>query len=166
MRALKLRRKLMHTMLNAGLYFTEPIFLSFLSAASNPPKKKSLDKSKIWMPKFSGCFNSCWFCWNLSTKSTASQTPCSLDSSSSSSSKCVLPLRSKTIPQLWFLSFLSFRLFHLIKQRFLCCGFCCSMREDVYLVVKAYAAKKETLSPQAQRFVDRLVTLFLLLLLS
>lgn len=59
---------------------------------------------------------------------------------------------------------LSFRLFHLMKQRFLCCGFCCSMREDVYLVVKAYAAKKETLSPQAQRFVDRLVTLFLLLL--
>ncbi|CAM6010102.1 unnamed protein product [Sphagnum balticum] len=33
----------------------------------------------------------------------------------------------------------------------------CSMREDVYLVVKAYAAKKETLSPQAQRFVDRLI---------
>jgi thimet oligopeptidase len=52
---------------------------------------------------------------------------------------------------------LSFRLFHLIKQRFLCCGFCCSLREDVYLAVKAYAAKKETLSPQAQRFVDRLI---------
>lgn len=94
MRALKLRRKLMHTILNAGLYFTEPIFLSFLGAASKPTKKKSLDKSKISMPKFSGC-------WNLSTKPTASQTPHFLDSSSSSSlSKCVLPLRSKTIPQL------------------------------------------------------------------
>jgi thimet oligopeptidase len=33
----------------------------------------------------------------------------------------------------------------------------CSLREDVYLAVKAYAAKKETLSPQAQRFVDRLI---------
>ncbi len=39
MRALKLRRKLMHTILNAGLYFTEPIFLSFLGAASKPTKK-------------------------------------------------------------------------------------------------------------------------------
>jgi hypothetical protein len=34
----------------------------------------------------------------------------------------------------------------------------CSMREDVYLVVKAFAEKKVPLSPQAQRFVDRLVS--------
>lgn len=33
----------------------------------------------------------------------------------------------------------------------------CSMREDVYRVVKAFAEKKVPLSPQAQRFVDRLV---------
>ena len=34
----------------------------------------------------------------------------------------------------------------------------CSMREDVYRVVKAFAEKKVPLSPQAQRFVDRLVS--------
>lgn len=34
----------------------------------------------------------------------------------------------------------------------------CSMREDVYRVVKAFAEKKVALSPQAQRFVDRLVS--------
>jgi hypothetical protein len=32
------------------------------------------------------------------------------------------------------------------------------MREDVYRVVKAFAEKKEVLSAQAQRFVDRVVS--------
>jgi hypothetical protein len=32
------------------------------------------------------------------------------------------------------------------------------MREDVYRVVKAFAKKKEVLSAQAQRFVDRVVS--------
>lgn len=39
-------------------------------------------------------------------------------------------------------------------------GAICSMREDVYRVVKAFAEKKDPLSPQAQRFVDRLVSAF------
>lgn len=33
----------------------------------------------------------------------------------------------------------------------------CSMREDVYRVVKAFSEKKVTLEPEAQRFVDRVV---------
>lgn len=32
------------------------------------------------------------------------------------------------------------------------------MREDVYRVVKAFSEKKVTLEPEAQRFVDRVVS--------
>lgn len=36
----------------------------------------------------------------------------------------------------------------------------CSMREDVYLIVKAFAARGEWLDPEAQRYVNRLVKEF------
>ncbi len=51
MRVLKLRRKLMHTMLNAGLYFTEPIFLSFLRSFKSTKKNPQHLKPHIfWIP--------------------------------------------------------------------------------------------------------------------